>query len=227
MKKTVVITGGSDGLGKTLAQCLSEKYDVVILAMKEEKLKDVAKTCGCTYKVCDVTAYAQVENTIQEVVKEHGSIDALINNAGLYIQEELEENDSERIRDVVEVNLLGTMYMSKAVIPVMKQQHDGIIININSQGGISQKAERAVYYASKWGVTGFTKSMQDELAKYGIRVTDVLPGMMKTDIFQKVNVTKDMAHGLDTKEVGRLVQFILDTPSNVLIPEVGIKHINN
>ena len=109
----------------------------------------------------------------------------------------------------------------------MKKQKDGLIININSQAGINHKAERVVYNASKWGVTGFSKSLQDEVAKYGIRVTDVMPGMMITDMFNKMNITKNMANGLDTKEVCRLVQFIIDTPSNVMVPEVGIKNINN
>ena len=84
-----------------------------------------------------------------------------------------------------------------------------------------------VYNASKWGVTGFSKSLQDEVTKYGIRVTDVMPGMMKTDMFNKMNITKNMANGLDTKEDARLIQFIIDTPSDVMIPEVGIKNINN
>lgn len=109
----------------------------------------------------------------------------------------------------------------------MKQRNNGLIININSQAGINHKAERVVYNASKWGVTGFSKSLQDEIAKYGIRVTDVLPGMMKTDMFQKMDIQKNMENGLDTREVARLIKFIIDTPSNVMIPEVGIKNINN
>lgn len=117
--------------------------------------------------------------------------------------------------------------MSKAVIPIMKKNQDGIIININSQAGINHKAERVVYNASKWGVTGFSKSLQDEVAKYGIRVTDIMPGMLKTDMFNKMNIKKNMKNGLDTKEVARLVEFIIETPKDVMIPEVGIKNINN
>ena len=227
MKKTILITGGSDGLGKTLAEYLSKENNVIIIATNEEKLKKVAENNNCTYKICDVSDYKLVEKTITEIIEEHNKIDVLINNAGLWIQEELDINDSDRIKSVIEVNLLGTINVSKAVIPNMKQNKDGVIININSQAGINHKAERTVYNASKWGVTGFTKSLQDELAKYGIRVTDVLPGMLRTDMFNKLNITKNMENGLDTKEVARLIQFIIDTPSNVMIPEVGIKNINN
>ena len=227
MKKVIVITGASDGLGKTLAESLSKENNVIALATTEEKLQKVAEDNNCNYKVCDVSDYHQVEKCTNEIIEEFGKIDILINNAGLWIQEELEENDVERIHDVIDVNLLGMIYMTKTVIPIMKSRQDGIIININSQAGINHKAERVVYNASKWGVTGFSKSLQDEVAKYGIRVTDILPGMLKTDMFNKMNIKKNMENGLDTKEVARLVKFIIDTPKDVMIPEVGIKNINN
>ena len=227
MKKVIVITGASDGLGKTLTESLSKENNVIALATTEEKLQKVAEDNNCNYKVCDVSDYHQVEKCTNEIIEEFGKIDILINNAGLWIQEELEENDVERIHDVIDVNLLGMIYMTKAVIPIMKKNQDGIIININSQAGINHKAERVVYNASKWGVTGFSKSLQDEVAKYGIRVTDILPGMLKTDMFNKMNIKKNMENGLDTKEVARLVEFIIDTPKDVMIPEVGIKNINN
>ena len=225
--KTIVITGGSDGLGKTLTETFAKDNNVIILATNEEKMNLVAKENNCSYKVCDVSNYEVVEKTISEIIEEYSKIDVLINNAGLWIQEELDTNDSDRIKSVIEVNLLGIINVSKSVIPSMKENKDGLIININSQAGINYKAERVVYNASKWGVTGFSKSLQDEVAKYGIRVTDVMPGMMKTEMFSRMNIEKNMANGLDTKEVARLIQFIIDTPSDVMIPEVGIKNINN
>ena len=225
--KNIIITGGSDGLGKTLAESLSKDNKVIILATNEEKLKEVANQNNCNYKICDVRDYSTVESTINSIANELGKIDILINNAGLWIQEELDSNDSERIHSVVDVNLLGVINCSKAVIPFMKQNKDGLIININSQAGINHKAERVVYNATKWGVTGFCKSLQDEVAKYGIRVTNVMPGMMKTDMFKKLNIEKNMANGVDTKEVSRLIEFIIATPKDVMIPEVGIKNINN
>lgn len=227
MKKVIVITGGSDGLGKTLTSFLSKDNDVIILATNEDKLKGVASENNCEYKVCDVKDYTLIESTIEDIINKFGKIDVLINNAGLWIQEELDYNDSDRIHSVVDVNLLGVINCSKAVIPFMKQNKTELIININSQTGINHKAERVVYNATKWGVTGFSKSLQDEVAKYGIRVTNVMPGMMKTDMFSKMNIKKNMANGVDTKEVARLIQFIIDTPSDVMIPEVGIKNINN
>ena len=227
MGKVILITGGSDGLGRTLTESLSQENDVIILATNEQKLIEVANSNNCNYEVCDVSNYKLVEKSIKKIIDNFGRIDVLINNAGLWIQEELELNDSDRINSVVDVNLLGVINCSKAVIPIMKNNKDGLIININSQAGINHKAERVVYNATKWGVTGFSKSLQDEVAKYGIRVTNVMPGMMKTNMFKKMNIQKNMDNGLDTKEVARLIKFIIDTPSDVMIPEVGIKNINN
>ncbi len=227
MKKVIVITGGSDGLGKTITSFLSKDNDVIIIATNEDKLSYVANENNCEYKVCDVTNYNLVESAIKDIVNKYGKIDVLINNAGLWIQGELASNDSDRIHSVIDVNLLGVINCSKAVVPFMKDNKEGLIININSQAGINHKAERTVYNATKWGVTGFTKSLQDEVAKYGIRVTNVMPGMMKTDMFKKLNIEKNMENGIDTKEVAKLIKFIIDVPKDVMIPEVGIKNINN
>ena len=227
MSRVIVITGGNDGLGKTLTEDLAKDNKVIILARNEEKLKQVASENNCDYFVCDVSNYYEVEEVVNDIVEKYNKIDVLINNAGLWIQEELDQNEPDRIEEVIKVNLLGLINSSKAIIPTMKENKNGLIININSQAGINYKAERVVYNASKWGVTGFTGSLQPELAKYGIRVTDLMPGMMKTEMFKKMNIEKNMANGLDTKEVARLVRFIIDTPKDVMIPEVGIKNINN
>lgn len=227
MSKIIVITGGSDGLGKTLTEDFSKDNKVIILSPTEEKLKKVAAENNCDYFVCDVTNYETVQRTIKSIIDKYSRIDVLINNAGLWVEGELENNDPEIIKKVIDVNLFGTINTTRSVISNMKSNNDGIIININSQGGISYKSEKTIYNASKWGLNGFTGSLQLEVAKYGIRVVDVYPGKMKTDIFKKMNVEKNMDNALDTKEVSRLIRFIIDTPKNVMIPSVEIKHINS
>ena len=227
MNKVILISGGSDGLGKTIAEGLSRKHKVVILSPSEQKLKKVAKEIGCDYVVADVSDYRSLVKAVSEVVNRYKRIYCLVNNAGLWIEGELDNNDPEEIRKVIEVNNLGVVFFSKAVVPQMKKQKQGLIININSQGGFYAKPERSVYSAAKWGITGFTKSLQGELAKYGIAVTGIYPGKMKTQMFEKMGIKKDMVDGLDTKEVARLVEFLLETNSKVVFPEVGIKNIDN
>lgn len=227
MKKVIVITGGSDGAGKEIAKKLASNNKVIILSNTEEKLKKVANEINCNYEVCDVSNYEEVNLVIKNIIKKYNKIDCLINNAGLWIEGELENNEYETIKKVIEVNTLGVIYTTKAVIPYMKIFSDGLIININSQAGINYKEGRTIYNASKWAVTGFTKSLQPELAGFGIRVTDVFPGMMKTEMFSKVGIQKNMESALELKELVRVIEFILETDKNINIPEIGIKNIKN
>jgi short-subunit dehydrogenase len=206
-----------------IAARLTDNNKVIILSPNEDKLKAVAEELGCEYKVCDVRDYSQIEKIVQDV----GSIDCLINNAGLWIQGSLDDNDPERIHEVLEVNTLGVINMTKAVISGMKQQKSGLIININSQGGFYAKAERGVYTATKWAITGFTKAMQPELAPFGIAVTGLYPGMMKTEMFSKMGIEKDMSKGLDTEDVAKTVEFLLSFDKPTMFPEIGIKHMDN
>lgn len=225
MKKTIVVTGGSDGLGKAIVESLSKKHNVIILARDEEKMKILADKLSCGYYVCDIRNFSNVCDVFRQIFLCYGKIDVLINNAGTWTYGKLDENSYEDIHNVLEVNLLGTIYCTKAVISHMKEQHEGLIININSQSGITSKAERSIYHASKWGLTGFSRSLQLEVSEYGIRITDIMPGRMKTELFRKNGISK-IPSGLDVSEVVHLVQFLLEMPNSVWIPEVGIRDIH-
>lgn len=227
MNKVVLITGGSDGLGRSIAKDIVKNFTVVILSPSEDKLKKVSEEIGCEYVLGDVSNYESVVDAVSKIVKRYGRIDCLVNGAGLWIQDELDMNDPSLIRKVIEVNTLGTILMAKAVIPQMKKQKQGLIININSQSGLYPKEERSVYVASKFAITGFERSLQPELSKYGIAVTGVLPGGMKTDFFEKAGNTKDKSTFIDTKEVVEVIEFLLTRKQTTVITEVGIKNINN
>jgi NADP-dependent 3-hydroxy acid dehydrogenase YdfG len=226
MKKVVLISGGSDGLGKEIAKCLAGDYQVVILSPTEDKLKKVASEISADYVVADVSNYKSLLESVERVIEKYKQIDCLVNNAGLWLQGELEGNSPEDVRKVIEVNTMGVVFFSKAVIPQMKKQKRGLIINICSQAGLYAKPERSVYNASKWGVTGFTKALQEEIAKYGISVTGIYPGKMNTKMFEKMGIQKDMGDAIDPKEVARVVKFLLETDSKLNFPEIGIKSLN-
>jgi len=223
--KTVVITGGSEGLGRTIAEYLSSTFNVYILARTQEKVEKSSAEIGCKFKVCDVAIYEEVEKVFSEIVAEAGSIDVLINNAGLWIEGPLDENDPTQIQNVMDVNVAGVIYCSKAVVPYMKEQVSGTIIQINSQSGLYGKNERSVYHASKWAITGFTKSLQDELSPYNIKVTGLYPAKLKTELFSKQGIDKNMDDALDTKEVAKTIKFILEMDDSTYFPEIGIKKL--
>ena len=221
--KTILISGGSDGLGKALAQKLSPKYTVIILANDAEKTQQTAKEIGCDFAIADVSDYKQVEKAVSEIIKKHKNIDYLVNNSGLWIEGMLEKNDSEQIKRVMDVNTTGTIFLTHAVLPHMKQKKKGRIINVISQAGLTAKAEKAVYYASKWALTGFTKSLDLELLPYNVSVVGFYPGPMKTSFFEKAGIKKDQSEYLELDDVTRALEFIIETKDDVNIPELGVK----
>jgi len=109
----------------------------------------------------------------------------------------------------------------------MKKRKTGTIVNIISQAGLYAKPNMSVYFASKWAITGFTKSIQVELAEHNIRVTGVYPGKLNTRLFQKAGIEKDMRNAIDPEEVAKAIQFILQYDDTIVVPEFGIKHIHN
>ena len=163
MNKTILISGGSDGLGKALAEKLVRNNKVIILANNAEKTEKVAKELGTDFVVADVSNYQNIRSAVEEIIKRHKTIDCLINNAGLWIEGALENNDPEQIAKVMAVNATGSILLTHAVLPHMKENKKGRIINVISQAGLGAKAERSVYNASKWAMTGFTKSLAQEL----------------------------------------------------------------
>ncbi len=227
MDKVVVITGGSEGLGRALAKKLSLKNTVIVLARNKEKLEEVCNAFSVDCEVCDVADSKQVQNAVENIYNKYKKIDILINCAGIMARGELVENDFDLIKNVIDVNLTGLINMTRAVLPQMKERRGGMIININSQGGIAHYSERSLYHASKWGVTGFTKNIQDEVAKYNIRVTDVLPGLMRTNIFKNAGFERSFEDALNPEDVADIIEYIIKLPKDIIIPEIGIKNIRN
>ena len=225
--KVITISGGSSGLGLEIAKILSPSNQVIILSTRNGRYGEAAKEAKCDYHFCDVKRSESVEKAIDYIIEKYHRIDCLINNAGIWIEGPIEENEAAGIEQVMQVNAIGTILLTQAVVPQMKVQKSGDIINIISLGGLHGKANRSVYTASKFAITGFTRSLQSELAKDGIRVTGIFPGKMDTPMFEKVEVDKDMSDALDPREVAHLVAFLLKLPPKVTIPEVLIKHLDN
>jgi short-subunit dehydrogenase len=225
--KKVLITGGSDGLGKMLAKILvsSKKYKVIILSRDEKNTKQVAKQIGCDYVVADVADYSQVKSAISKVMNKHESIDCLVNNAGVWIQGPLELNDPKEIEKVMRINSIGVINVTHAVLPFMKKIKSGRIINVISQAGLYGKSERSVYTASKFAIAGFTKAMDLELSPFGISVVGFYPGAMKTDFFAKVKINKDMSGYMDIKDVANALKFIIEIPEGLTVPEFGLRSL--
>jgi len=227
MSKVIIVSGGSDGLGLKIAQELATENQVVILAHNPEKLQKVAAEIHSDYIPADVTQYSQVASAVNQVIERHGRIDCLVNCAGIWAQGQITQNSEEEINNLLDVNTKGTIFLCKAVIPHMEKQGGGEIINIISQDGLYAKKDRSLYHSSKWAITGFTKCLQQDLAQKNIKVTGVYPGLMKTSLFEKKGVTRDLSHALDLEDVAKLIKFVIHLKADTHIPEIGIKHLSN
>lgn len=227
MEKTIVITGGSDGLGEAIAKRLNNKNKIIIISNNENKLIEVSNEINCKYYVCDVVDYKQVDNTINKIINEYGNIDILINNAGVWLAGDLTETDYDRISNCIDVNTKGPIYMTKAVLPNMYERKQGLIINVCSQASFDSDDFSTVYNASKWAMRGFNRSIQKDVSKNGVKVTGFYPGFMQTDIFKKAGNDYDTSTGLEVEKVAKAIEFIVNCDNDVIIPEFGIKDIEN
>jgi len=178
MSKVVLITGCSTGIGSDLAQRLTQSgYTVVATARKAETMDDLE----CALKLpLDVTQSDSVNNAVAETLKQFGRIDVLVNNAGYAIRGALEEIPDEQARQVFEVNVFGVLRMIRAVVPHMREQKAGRIINISSIAGKLSTPANGAYSATKFALEALNDALRLELAPFGIQVISIEPGAIKT-----------------------------------------------
>ena len=218
-----IVTGGAEGIGRAIAQDLMQDHTVYIFDVQQERVAATAKELGCHGVVCDIANPESVKHAVDSVVAEAGGVDVLVNNAGVWLQGALEQNTAEQIARTVQVNVLGTMLVTHEVLPHIKQRGAGTIVNMSSQNGLHAAADRSVYNATKWAVTGFTKCLQEELHHQGIRVMGVYPAMVQTKIFANAGVERDVTNGILPSDVADIVGKAIRAGSHITYPEIGIQ----
>ena len=185
--KIVLITGSSQGIGKeTAIQFAKERAKVIIIyntnkKKGEETLKECKKLTDCLIIQLNITDLNSIKDCVEKVIDKFGAIDILINNAGVVVWKNFAEQSEKEIENQIDTNLTGLIKMTRAVLPYMKGQNEGIIINISSMAGKEAYEEITVYCATKFGVRVFTQSLAKELPK-GIRVYCINPGMTATQM---------------------------------------------
>ncbi|MWV46876.1 SDR family NAD(P)-dependent oxidoreductase [Paenibacillus sp. HJL G12] len=184
--KVVVITGASSGIGLLTAQMLSSEGAVPILAARShDKLTEASRRMAGKHeiKVVDVTRDDQVRQMMDEVIKTYGRIDILLNNAGYGKFENAVDMPAEAFQRMMEVNYMGTVRCTKAVLPHMLERRCGQIVNIASMAGKIGTAKSTAYTATKHAVLGFSNALRQELRETGIIVSTVNPGPIDTPFF--------------------------------------------
>ncbi|MCM3317615.1 3-ketoacyl-ACP reductase [Rummeliibacillus stabekisii] len=195
--KIAFITGGARGIGKATAIALAkEGVNVGLLARTEETLKEVVKEIENTgvkaaYAVADVANKQQVEEAVEALTNQLGQADILINSAGVATFASVLEMDPEEWKRIIDTNLMGTYYVTRAVLPQLIEKNGGDIINISSTSGLGGAATSSAYSASKFAVIGFTESLAQEVRRNNIRVSALTPSTVATDLALDLSLIKD------------------------------------
>lgn len=185
--RTVIVTGAAQGIGYAIAESFINNGDfVAIFDLNEEAAKSRAERLGNAkgYKV-NVADEESVKTAIEQVIAERGTVDVLVNNAGLQHISPIEDFPTEKWDLLIDVMLKGTFLTTKYVIPTMKKQNKGRIINISSAHGRMPDAFKSAYCAAKYGQVGFTQVTALETAKFGITCNAIMPGPVRTELIEK------------------------------------------
>lgn len=211
MGKVAFITGATRGIGKAIAlRFAKDGYDIALNYRKENEELTQTKSeiekngVKCLAVLGDVSVYEDCERMAKEIIENLGSIDCLVNNAGITKDMLLMRMKEEDFRQVIDVNLVGTFNVTKTVIPFMMKARQGRIINISSVVGVAGNAWQANYAASKAGIIGFTKSLAKEVASRNILVNSVAPGFIQTDMTAvlKDEVKEEISKNIPLKRMG-------------------------
>ncbi len=235
MNKVAFITGATRGIGKQIAITFAkEGYDIAINYRKENEELENAKreieenNIKCLTVQGDVSNFEDCERCVNEIIKEYGKIDVLVNNAGITKDTLLMRMKKEDFESVIDINLVGTFNVTKNVISHMMKARSGRIINISSVVGVSGNAGQTNYSASKAGIIGFTKSLAKEVGSRGILVNAVAPGFIETQMTDvlKDEIKEEIAKSIPVKRMGvaqdvaNVVKFLASDDSSYITGQV-------
>jgi len=207
--KVVLITGAAVGIGRATALLMAEKGASLVLADVNEELgnqtTEEAKRGGAAamFLKADVSKVTDVDKMVSRAVEKFGRIDALVNNAGVVLISDVESTQEQDFNRVIDVNFKGVFLCSKAVIPIMRKQGGGVIVNIASVSAHIGQPKHAAYAGTKGAVLSMTRAMAVELAPYNIRVNSVSPGAVDTPMLRSDMNKQSNARGVSVDEVRR------------------------
>lgn len=193
--KNALITGAGKGIGKAIALALAkEGVNVILIARTQEEIDNVAaKARSLRVKAlaltADVANIDSVNAAVEKALAEFKTIDIVVNNAGIAAFGKFLELEPKEWERIIQVNLMGAYYVTRAVLPGMMERQTGDIINISSTAGLAGNAMTSAYSASKFALLGMTDSLMQEMRKYNIRVTALTPSTVATDMAKNLNLT--------------------------------------
>ena len=223
--KNILITGGSLGIGKETARFLVDKgANVLITGRSEERLQQAAKYTGAKYIVFDISNLSNITSKTKECLDIlENKIDVLINNAGTGCRRNIEDLNIEDFLHVYNVNVFGLAILTKELIPTMKKQNRGTIINIGSTASLKGYKGGSIYASSKFAVRALTQCWQAELRPHNIRVSQVNPSEVPTAFANKERVErKEIDNKLTTKEIAHAITSAIEMDERGFINELNV-----
>lgn len=226
--KVAIVTGASRGIGKAISILLAQSGSRVVLAARSEpQLKSVSEEISSQNGEAlviptDLTVDEEMERLVQQTLKEWGSVDVLINNAGFGKVAPVVKAKVSDWDETFRVNLRAPMFLSKLVLPTMMERGEGSIINISSVSGKSGQANGSAYSASKFGLIGFTQSLYEEVREYGIRVATICPGFVDTPMIPQMR-RLDRSKMIRPEDIAQTVLFILTSPPTACPVEITVR----
>lgn len=229
--QAAIVTGGSKGIGHATAVALAEAgADVVICSRNREEVEEVARELegkgggSVVGLVCDMRSYDAVRDLVDATVNRFGRVDILINNAGVGGFAPTDEISPDMWRQIIETNLNGAFYAAHEVIPHMRTQGGGWIINIGSLAGKNPFAGGAAYNASKFGLLGFSEAMMLDVRHYGIRVSCIMPGSVATHFGSGAHAPDGSSDWkLQGEDIAEMVVDLLAFPTRALPSRVEMR----
>lgn len=236
MNKTILITGATSGIGRATAILFAKsQYNVILTGRREERLEALKEELEATYKIkattlaFDIRNLKEVEVAIDQLKNQKVVIDILLNNAGgAKGLSSIQEGDIDHWETMIDTNIKGILYITRLVAPLMIANGEGHIINICSTAGHEVYPNGGVYCATKHAVDALTKGMRYDMYKFGIRVSQVSPGMVEETEFalnrfdgdtQKAKIYEDVTP-LKSSDVAEIIHFIATRPRYVNIQDV-------
>jgi len=222
--KNVVVTGASQGIGKSISLKLAENgFTVFGFARDVDRLRELEKGGNGRifgYQV-DIVEPNQIQNAYEEIEKNHGPIDVLVNNAGIYQGIEFVKQDLDIISQIIDTNLKGTLYCTRLVLPHMIARKNGRIINISSVSGTRGIPLEVAYGASKHGMIGMADALAQEVKPYGILISTICPGAVDTPLwYGDTQYHGELEKIMKPEEIADCVFFLLQQSDRTIYKRI-------
>lgn len=238
MKKIALITGATSGIGRATAIALADAgYNLILTGRRKERLDELKALVGVTYKAdalalnFDVRQKDEVDAAVASIPAAWRKIDVLVNNAGLAVGlNPIQEGEIDDWERMIDTNIKGLLYMSRAIAPLMCERKTGHIVNICSTAGKEVYANGNVYCATKAAVDAISKGMRIDMLPYGIKVTNICPGAVETE-FSLVRFKNDAEKAAKTyqgitpltgEDIAELIRFAVSLPAHVCINDLVV-----